>query len=359
MDMNKLVKDFLLTEELSESSKPIYENVLMVFGGYYRENKCDLNKLTYSHIFKSLDYYIDERKIKFENTARFYISAVKEFIIYCIDNTDDIINTKLMSLFGYGSNSGGFEDKVDIKINNLIKNKIIRKEKTGIEINSQELKKLIIECDRIIDDFKLEDLNKKVYNGKYMDYVAALGIKIISYTGLKVGLVINLKLDCLMVEREYLMIHNIKKNKRFKVRIPQKLYCQLIKYKDIRNQLIKYKDNKNNTDYLFIDFKLKPLNESSKNGPLNKLIYKIIGKNKEMGSSTARVAKRAIIDMMGAGMSLKMIEDFTGNGKIVIEYCKEKIDEIKREEKDPNEYINKYIYKRNGEDNYKYYDIFQ
>lgn len=356
MGIDELINKFLLTEGLSESSKPIYENVLMVFAGYYRENNLDLNKFTYTDIFKSLDYYIDERKIKFENTARFFISAVKEFIIYCSDNRV-IINAELMSQFGYGSNNGGFEDKVNIQIGSLIKRKIIRKEKFGIEIDSEDLKKLIVKCDKIIDDFRLEDLNTKVYNGKYMHYIGALGVKIISYTGLKVGLIADLKLDSLMAEKEYLMIHNIKKDKSFKVKISQKLYSQLVKYRDIRNELVKCKYIGNNTDYLFIDFNLKPLKEGRKNQPLNDLIYKIVGENKEMGSATARVSKRAIIDMISAGMSLKMIEDLTGYGETVIEYCKEKVDEIKREEKDSSEYINKYIFKRDNEE--KYYDVFQ
>ncbi len=356
MCIDDVINKFLSTGELSESSKPIYENVLMVFSGYYRESNCNLSNFTYKDIFKSLDYYIEERKIKFENTARFYISAVKEFLIYCVDNTDQR-NTELMSLFGYGSNNGGFEDKVDIKINSLIKNKIIRKEKSGIEIDSKDLKKLIIECDKVIDNFKLEDLNTKVYNGKYIDYIGALGVKIISYTGAKVGVVTDLKLDSVMGQKECLTIHNIKKNKSFEVKIPRKLYNQIIKYKDTRNELIKCKGNKSNTDYLFIDFNLKPLKEGRKNEPFNNLIYKIVGENKEMGSATACISKRAIIDMISAGMSLKIVEDLTGYGETVIEYCKEKVDEIKREEKNPNEYINNYIFKRNREE--KYYDIFQ
>ncbi|MFL0252930.1 site-specific integrase [Clostridium neuense] len=356
MFMDDVINKFLSTRELSESSKPIYENVLMVFSGYYRENNCNLSNFTYKNIFKSLDYYIKERKIKFENTARVYISAVKEFLIYCVDNTDQK-NTELMSLFGYGSNNGGFEDKVDIKINSLIKNKIIKKEKSGIEIDSKDLKKLIIQCDRVIDSFKLEDLNTKVYNGKYIDYIGALGIKIISYTGVKVGVVTDLKLDNIMEQKEYLAIHNIKKNKSFEVEIPRKLYNQIIKYRHNRNELIKCRGNKSNTDYLFIDFNLKSLKEGRKNEPFNNLIYKIVGENKEMGSATACISKRAIIDMISAGMSLKMVEDLTGYGETVIEYCKEKVDEIKREEKNPNDYINNYISKRNREE--KYYDIFQ
>lgn len=70
MVIDAVINEFLSMEELSEYSKPIYENVLMVFAGYFRENKGDLNKFTYRDIFKSLDYYIAERKIKFENTAR-------------------------------------------------------------------------------------------------------------------------------------------------------------------------------------------------------------------------------------------------------------------------------------------------
>ena len=76
-----------------------------------------------------------------------------------------------------------------------------------------------------------------------------------------------------------------------------------------------------------------------------------------MDSSTARISKRVIIDMISSGMSIKIIEDLTGYGDVVLGYCKEKVDEIKKEQKDPNKYIDKYLEKRNDENNY--YIIFR
>lgn len=356
MNIDKAIHEFLNNEELSESSKPIYENVLMVFGGYFREYNCNLNNITCDDIFKSLDYYINERNIKFENTARFYIIAIKNFIVYC-DSMLEIKNKELMNVFGLGNNSGGFENKVDIKIDSLIKSKVLKREKSGIEINNEELKKISIKCDEIINNFKIDDVKSNVYNKKYMRYIGALGLKIILYTGIKVGLTFDIKLNSILQEG-YLRIDNIKKGKSFNVEIPQNLHSQLCNYKDnIRKELLLYKNNEDKTEeYLFIDYKLKPLKMVNKNKPFNDLIYELVGKNKEMGSATAIISKRSIIDMVSAGMSLKMIEDLTGYGDTVIQYCKEKSDQIKRKEKNPSEYINKYLKKRDKETGY--YNVF-
>lgn len=356
MDIGKAIDEFLKNEELSESSKPIYENVLRVFGGYFIEYNCDLSTITYNDIFKSLDYYIDERSIKFENTARFFVTAIKNFIVYCISELG-IKNKDLASIFGIGNNSGGFEEKVDKKINSLIINKILKKEKSGIELDSNELKILVNECDKIIDKFKKDDLRANITNGKYIKYIGALGLEIIAYTGVKVGLITNIKLNALESGSDFIIICNNKNDeKKFKVEISRKLYLQLKNYIEIRTELIKYKNCEKDIDNLFIDYNTIPLNELRKNEPFNNLAFELVGKDKEMGSSTARISKRAIIDMICAGMSLKIIEDLTGYGNVVIQYCKEKADEIKREEKNPNQYVNDKISKRNKEN--KYYDIF-
>jgi len=357
MSINNLINKFLKSEDLSQSSIPVYENVLLVFSGYFIENQCSLEYIDVKDIFRSLDYYIEERRIRYENTARFFISAVKEFLIYC-SREEEIKNESLMALFGYGDNEGGFEDKVDKKINSLISNRIIKREQTGEEINSEEFKKLIKICNNIIDSFKIEDLNAKINNGKYVKYISALGLKIIAYTGIKVGLLLELRINNISEFESTLRIKNIKKNKDFTIKIPEKLCNQLVKYRDsIRYKLIKMKDKEYIGDYLFINFNCIPLKEQDKNIPFNRLLYEIIGKNKKMDSSTARISKRVIIDMISSGMSIKIIEDLTGYGDVVLGYCKEKVDEIKKEQKDPNKYIDKYLEKRNDENNY--YIIFR
>ncbi len=352
MSIDGLIQEFLVSESLSESSKPIYENVLMVFGAFLRENNFKFETLTDNDIFKSLDDYIVDRKIKYENTSRFYISAVKEFIIFC-NKKNEVKNKDLMALFGYGNTVEGFEDKVNAKINSLLHNKTINREKTGIEIDSKELKDLIAECNVIIKNFKTDDLEANIYNGKYTRYISALGVKILAYTGIKVGLLLDLKNDCVL-DKNCLDIKNLKKKKYFSIQIPETLYNQIVYYRnEIKSRLVQLKRIDNPIDCLLIDFNGKPLT----NKPFNDFIFDSIGKNKEMGSATARISKRAVIDMITAGMSLKIIQDLTGYGEKVLDYCKEKADEIKKEEKDPNQYICKYLDKRNNENNF-YKSIF-
>ncbi len=352
MDIDGLIKDFLVSENLSKSSKPIYENVLMVFGAFIRRNDLKFENLTDVDIFKSLDDYIVDRNIKYENTARLYISAVKEFFIFC-DQKNTIKNKDLSGIFGYGNNTEGFEDKVNIKINSLISNKTISREKTGEEIDSDELETLVKECDIIIKNFKIEDLNANKTNGKYTRYISALGVKILAYTGIKVGLLLDLNIECISSE-SCLEVKNLKKKKCFSIQIPETLYNQLIFYRDeIRNRLIQLKKSDSQIDYLLIDFNGKEMS----NKPFNELIFELIGSGKKMGHATAIISKRAIIDMMTAGMSVKIIQDLTGYGEKVLDYCKEKADEIKKEEKNPNQYVNKYLDKRSDENNY-YRSIF-
>lgn len=352
MSIDKKIKKFLIDESFSQASKPVYENVLMVFAGYLSENNCNIGELEIKDIFRSLDYYIDVRKIKYENTARFFISAIKEFLIYC-NHKEDIKLDRLMHLFGYGDNEGGFEDKVDIKINSLIKKKIVKKEKTGSEISADELEKLIIRCNNIVDNFVVQDLETNIYNGKYKEYISALGLKIIAYTGIKVGLLHQLRVEDILESEKKLRIRNLKKNRDFEIEIPKILCEQLANYRNcIRYELIKVKNINNDSGYLFINFDGVPIMEKGKNTPYNELLYETIGKNKKMGSSTARLSKRAIIDMISSNMSIKMIEDFTGNGNVIIGYCKEKVDEIKKEQKEPNKYIEQYLKKRDDENPY-------
>ncbi|AEY66623.1 site-specific integrase [Clostridium sp. BNL1100] len=352
MNIDGLIQDFLDSENLSESSKPIYENVLRFFGGFLRENDCKFETLSEFDIFRSLDIYIADRKIKYENTARFYISSVKDFFIFC-DKRNFEKNKDLASLIGYRNTDNGFEDKVNIKINSLISTKTISTEKTGVEIDSNELKRLIDECDYIIDNFNSNDLEANIYNGKYTSYISALGAKILSYTGIKVGLLLSLKKECTKIDK-FLVIENKKTKKSFSVQIPKRLYKQLVNYRDeIRNRLIQVKKINDNNDFFLIDFNGMPLT----NKPFNNLIYEYIGQNKEMGSATARLSKRAIIDMMTAGMSIKIIKDLTGYGDKVLDYCKEKADEIKSVVKDPTHYVNQYLCKRDKENEY-YRNIF-
>ena len=355
--MENLVEKFLENEKLSESSTPIYRNVLMIFLGYCRENQCTLDTLNYSDIFKSLDYYISERRIKFENTARFYISAIKEFLVYC--NEKETINKELLSTFGYGNrnNIGGFEAKLDKKINELIKHNILKKEQSGIEINSDELSILISKCNSLINKFNITYLKRNSYNSMYNDYISALCVKIISYTGIKVGLILNMKINDLNFKSEELTIYNKKIKREYRIKIPKNLVIQLQDYLNIRKELLVYRNIQEANECLFIAYNGKALKDGGKNSLINQFIYKINDNKKKMSSSTACVAKRAIIDMISAGMSPKLVEDLTGYGQTVIQYCKERVDEVKREEKDTNSYLDKYMNKRNDE--FKYYDIFK
>lgn len=350
MDIDNLIEDFLENGELAESSKPIYENVLRIFGGYFRIENKRLSTISYQDIFESLDMYIDDRNIKYENTARLYISAIREFIIYW-DNKLIAANKELLSIFG----SGEFDNKVDEKIGLLINSKKLNVEKKGIEVDSNELEQLINKCDKLIDDFEAYNLHKDKYNSKYNEYVTALALKIIAYTGIKVGLIKYINVDCLN-QQDFIRIFNAKKKEYFSIKIPSKMYNQLFNYKEkIRPELINYKSKKDIIDQsLFIDFNLKPID----NGPLNDIIYAVIGKGKDMGSSTARVSKRVIIDMISSGMSVKMIEDLTGYGAKVLKYCQEIVDIAKKKEKNPSEYINNYIKERNSEFSY-YKNIFE
>lgn len=310
-DFKEVIDNFLERQE--KDSAATYRKKILVFYDYVTGKK-DATNINFVSILKNLNideimdsvvYYVKENEIKYISTTDIYISTIKSFFLH-IAHEYNWINP----FFEEKKYSKEFSDKYKIKMEELKLNAVKQVE----PLKENEAKKLIVACDRRLEDINLTDLVNGVNNGVFSGYISALISKMVLFYGLSNKSIVNLKY------RDYDDVFRKITINGFQVHLPDLLGKQLHEYIELRKEFLKsYKEN----ELLFIDF-ANPSKSKMDNTKMFFILKEVIGTNQ----ATA-LAKYAIIQMIRANIPTNLIMEFTGYKKDIYNHCQEIVDEEK------------------------------
>ena len=296
MDIEKIITEFVTAK--SEG----YEKDIRILMEFLESEKMPLVETTFQgirtgYIEKSLDYYIDTRRLKSVSPAKRYVSAISEFFKYCI-------------LKGYIDNENlrkelfepAFSDErsyIGIMNEKIYQDERLREKNTFDIIYKDEMVEIINLCNLTIDEYMYNEISKKTYN----KILSALCIKLISFTGVTYRKIRQIKISDDIEQCNKICID------KFKLYLPENYSKQIKDYIKLRNEIL-IKENKE-TDYLFITLEGKQL--STNTSTISDFLGRVIGRG-----DLAGVVKYAIRNMILAGISDSIISMLTGAGPNLI-----------------------------------------
>lgn len=320
MEFQALVKSYLNhcaeRSQLAKRSLERYSYLLEVFRDFLIiENRIVgatlesyLNGITPEEIFRSLEYYISRnsvgngnKPVKSEDTARLYVSVVKEFFKYQ-NMIGTIQSSALIHSFGLREDdTNSFTHKYNAYLAYLHKTEMISGCNEDKILTEEEVFELISCCNENLNLAELERLanNKDAYNR----VIKALAVKLILLTGVKVTPTIKaIKKKDLDLQKGTLNIGIYPIHLPFHLRLQFQDYMKICRCKA-------------DSDPLFLFYNNEPIKEP------NELVSFFSYRTKI--SSIKSLAKYAIVEMIDAGLDKDTILEFTRYGNDVYKASKE------------------------------------
>lgn len=297
---SRVIDNFLSTYPLIRTNQG-YRRKIMVFDEYLRDlmNLDDgnytalLRGIDCDGIIESVTYYITKYHISFRITADNYFTVISAFFQY-LDENHEIHNANFINITNY-NNLKSMVDKTT---------RALRPSEGKAPIPSDELDNLRRHCETIISTHKTETTDD------YLNYCSALILKLTMLVGLK-----NKEIDKITIS-DYDTTSNRISINGFSFHLPDTLGTQLKEYMRIRKQIAACSED----SPLFI----------LKNGG------SISGKNNEKywameavlnHKQVERVAKRAVINMITAGIPIDIVINLTGFSSKTCHECIETANE--------------------------------
>lgn len=313
MDFIEAIEDFLEVQQRENKNKKssvnIYKSKIYVFYEYVNLKLKDrdvtyiyfLNTMDMNDLLQSIEYYVKASNLKSRAAVDVYYSVLGNFFNYLLQK-----NGKTNDYFQESKKMAELRESYEKKIKELH----LRDSDQQEPIDEETAKKILKECDTLIDTVDMEGLLMRK-KGVYSNYVSSLIVKLVILYGLKNEAIRKLKIKDYNEQLNDLTINN------YKVRLPDGLALQMKKYKEIRKKFLdKYEME---SERLFFD----DLNADKEldNTKMYIMLKKITG-NMQAGG----VAKYAIIQLLREGIPAYIIRDFTDYKEDILDYCQEKVD---------------------------------
>lgn len=260
-----------------------------------------LNRMDKDKLLQSVEHYVRAGNLKSRAAVDVYFSVLGNFYKYLSNK-----NGKTNDYFQDNIKKEEFKIEFEKKIKELH----LRDSDTQEPIGREMAKKILEECDKLIDSIDIEKLLKKE-KGVYSNYISSLIIKLVLLYGLKNEAIRKLKIRDYNDQLNDLVINN------YRVRLPDGLAMQMKKYKEIRKSFLKKYEIK--SDRLFFDD--YDIEKELDNTKMYIVLKKVMG-NMQAGG----VAKYAIIQLLREGIPAYIISDFTNYKEDVLDYCQEQVD---------------------------------
>lgn len=333
MKLKVYIEEFLEIQKnegfLNDASIRNYRSKLEIFYEFIYEyekandNVLDvyLNGLDINKIFESIDFYISTRGIKAEYSVRLYTSVLAEFLKFLFSTKNVIRNDNLINSLQTSKKmiDNSFFAKIDEYINKLLNEKILVFSVDNEPISDEEYIKLVEYCDEKLSIESISDLiNYKNYNGQYSIYISSLMLKFILAFGFKVGVLYELNVDSINLNNNMFSFNG------YTVYLPNKLSEQVRIYLGIRKTVIT--QNNSSVENLFVNYDGSRINTNS---DINNRI-KDIAKQ----ASTTMVSRYIVMKMFEENIPRLIIEEFTGNGNKILDYCQYRVYELTSLNKD-------------------------
>ncbi len=311
MDFIDEIEEFLdkQKEENGEATTKTYRSKIYAFYEFVSLELRDtdasylffLNRMDKDKLLQSVEYYVKAGNLKSRAAVDIYFSVLGNFYKYLSNK-----NGKTNDYFQDNIKKEEFKIEFEKKIKELH----LRDSDTQEPIGREMAKKILEECDKLIDGIDIEKLLRKE-KGVYSNYISSLIIKLVLLYGLKNEAIRKLKIRDYNDQLNDLVINN------YRVRLPDGLAMQMKKYKEIRTSFLKKYEIK--SERLFFDD--YDIGKELDNTKMYIVLKKVMG-NMQAGG----VAKYAIIQLLREGIPAYIISDFTNYKEDVLDYCQEQVD---------------------------------
>ena len=304
MSIQDLIEDYLKHstngERFTERTLARYRYLLEVYKEYIEE-KCNINEtsleaffngINVKNILNAVEYYLDFRKVKSQDTIDMYVSVIKEFHRH-IRNHYNITSEKFFASIGLSdADKDSFTYQYIEFCAELIKEKRIKYSSQGEVYSQTEINEIIEYCnENLVCEFDIKKNQKDSYNR----FVRALITKLIIYTGASVASkIFSIKVKDLNLQKGTIKIGECE------VHLPYHLRNNLNEYVNI---LINDRDKK---DLLFKTYDNMPFKQPNSIGGfyVHRLRRDIKGK-----ASTISLSKYAIVQLIEAGIDRDTIQE--------------------------------------------------
>ncbi|PKM47516.1 MAG: hypothetical protein CVV03_03060 [Firmicutes bacterium HGW-Firmicutes-8] len=293
------------------NAKPIqgYESNLKVFREFLKNRgisdntlKVYLQGMRTKAFIESLNFYIDNRGVSSIDTAQRYVSALKEYFLFLIDE-GLIINNELLNEIGlpiYSEKS--FRNQLNTSISEdkrLEKGDFVKGFSENVAID------LIASCDETLKiDIKQAVSKKNLYNS----FLSALIIKLLLFTGLAYRQVTKISLAA------YSERYNVLSINGFRIHMPIIMSDQIRRYISIRETVLY--NIKQQSELFFVEFDGKNL--AYMTSRTAKFLAGLSGRKDLNG-----LIKYAITSMIRKGVNESIIKKFTGVGDTIYNSCQD------------------------------------
>ncbi len=311
MDFIDEIEEFLdkQKEENGEATTKTYRSKIYAFYEFVSLELRDtdasylffLNRMDKDKLLQSVEYYVKAGNLKSRAAVDIYFSVLGNFYKYLSNK-----NGKTNDYFQDNIKKEEFKIEFEKKIKELH----LRDSDTQEPIGREMAKKILEECDKLIDGIDIEKLLRKE-KGVYSNYISSLIIKLVLLYGMKNEAIRKLKIRDYNDQLNDLVINN------YRVRLPDGLAMQMKKYKEIRTRFLKKYEIK--SERLFFDD--YDIGKELDNTKMYIVLKKVMG-NMQAGG----VAKYAIIQLLREGIPAYIISDFTNYKEDVLDYCQEQVD---------------------------------
>lgn len=257
-------------------------------------------------LIDSLNFYIDSNNITSFSAANRYVSCIKEYFLFLIQN-EYLRNDELMSEFAYKNDN---HKSYRYRVNCFLSNKSEIVPLNGFE-TLEDIKDLISNCDSTMNNkyYLSKALGSKMYFNKYR---SALIIKLNILTGSVYRNLIKLQESDIDLKHCNLTLNGLT------IHLPNTIVDQMYKYFELRQEIIKKNNVK--THSLFIEFNGSPI--SIYTSTTGEYLMDIIGRRDING-----IIKYSIINMIKKGINQSIILKFTGVGDTIYNDCQEIVNE--------------------------------
>lgn len=312
MSINELVDEFIVSKEKDMKEKSIknYRAKMSVFSSFINTKKLEANSLKavlvgfdVDLMKESMDFYKKNRNIHYDATMNLYVSVVKEFFTFLLNEKD------IRNLIFADTNKRNLFDE---QINEKIKKMNLASAKDKEQLSDDEVTDVIQLCDKILKNVSDQKMEDEEY---YKQYLSAIAIKLTLYAGLKMNTLYKLCREAFVVEDNTVKIND------YIIGIPYDLSRKINVLKQFQARKI---EGCSNEDFLFIDFNKKLIDTSN---DLFALLKPVAGT-----TSSAKVASYSLINMIQKGINTNMLESMTGNKADILAYCQEQVNDCFTEE---------------------------
>lgn len=296
------LKDIFLSEnpDYSNDINNFIEFININDGLNVFDKEFTIGGMTVSYILKSLQYNINNNKIKSKETARKYLTSIGMLMDYILDNSN-IKNISLRNQLGAPSRR---KDSYVKLCNNFINNcEQLRDKEVYQAVDNEMADKLIEWCDIQIEN-ATNTPNILSQPTIFRRMSAALCIKLMLLTGITYRRARELNLDCLVLNINTITINN------YKIRLPLKLSEQFIKYVEIRD------DNNMNGKALFVNNNGERWTVQTSGSCIPDYL-----ETDNLKATPTSIIKYGIKELINVGVTQAVISELTGASTSIIEDC--------------------------------------